>query len=180
MQEKELKIPVDSHGKILARLAELGAEFLCSVRQTDSFYDTPDGRFLHGDCCLRVRKTEHLDGCGADEYCLTWKGPHQGGNMKVRTEHETAVLSPQAVESILESLGYAKNFEVVKKRISYRLGGCRVELDELPLLGLFVEIEGDDEKELEKTRELLDIRNPHENRSYASLVREATKSSQKN
>ena len=180
MKEKELKIRVDSHAKILDRLAELGAEFLYWVEQTDSFYDTRDGKFLMGDCCLRLRRVVHMDGLKDDEYLLAWKGPREDTHAKIRTEYETSVSSPQAVEGIIKSLGYEKTFEVVKKRRSYRLGGCKVELDELPMLGLFVEIEGDDVKELEKTQRLLNIQAAHESRSYASMLNEAMKHTEKN
>jgi len=174
MKEKELKIPVDSHDKIKARLAGLGAEFLCHVTQKDDFYDTPDGCVMNGDSCLRLRHVVHLDGAADDEYFLTWKGPREDVWAKVRPEYETAVSSPAAVGKILNSLGYEKTFEVVKKRTSYRLGCCRIELDELDRLGFFVEIEGPDEAELEKTRKLLQIEG-HEPRSYASLLRQAIK-----
>lgn len=180
VKEKELKIRVDSHEEILKRLAELGAEFLYWVEQTDSFYDTPDGQFMMRDCCLRLRRVVHLDGAKDDEYLVAWKGPREDAHAKVRSEYETAVSSPQAVEGIIKSLGYEKTFEVVKKRRSYRLGGCKVELDELPLLGLFVEIEGSDLKELEKTRSLLDIEASHESRSYAALLSAEMKKLEKN
>ena len=46
---------------------------------------------------------------------------------------------------MLEELGFVPIFRYQKRRESWRLGECRVELDEPPRIGLFVEIEGPDE-----------------------------------
>ena len=46
---------------------------------------------------------------------------------------------------------------IQKKRASYRLGQCVVELDELPLIGRFVEIEAPSPEKIESVRDQLGI-----------------------
>jgi adenylate cyclase class IV len=74
---------------------------------------------------------------------LTYKGPRLArGRAKSRVEIQTTVEDPKAIEDILRALGLVRRLVIQKRRASYRLGRCLVELDELPILGCFVEIEG--------------------------------------
>jgi adenylate cyclase class 2 len=58
-----------------------------------------------------------------------------------------------------------------KKRQVWRLGGCEVALDELPLLGTFVEIEGPNEKKIADVQKKLGLEDlPHIHQSYAALM----------
>ena len=50
------------------------------------------------------------------------------------------------MEQIFESLGYTKRITLEKTRAIWQLDGCFVCLDELPLLGYFIEVEGPDEE----------------------------------
>ena len=50
-------------------------------------------------------------------------------------------------------------------------GACRIELDELPRLGPFIEIEGPDEKMIRSTMAALDLAGAETiNESYVSMV----------
>jgi adenylate cyclase class IV len=60
-----------------------------------------------------------------------------------------------------------------KKRRIWRLGQCEVALDELPLLGNFLEIEGPDDKKIANVQKKLELTNlPHISESYATLMEE--------
>ena len=60
---------------------------------------------------------------------------------------------------------------VDKKRRVWQLGDCEVALDELPLLGDFVEIEGPDEETIATVQKSLGLTDlPHITESYASLI----------
>ena len=61
--------------------------------------------------------------------------------MKVRTEVQTRIDDPQAMAEILRAAGLAETATVQKRRASYLLDGGQVELDELPMIGMFVEVE---------------------------------------
>jgi adenylate cyclase class 2 len=88
---------------------------------------------------------------------MTFKGPRQHGQLKSRDETETTVGNFSAASSLLESLGYTKILSFEKRRQSWTLGGCKIELDELPILGSFVEIEGPKDDAVLKVRQELQL-----------------------
>jgi adenylate cyclase, class 2 len=48
--------------------------------------------------------------------------------------------------NLLGELGYHETIRFEKRRARYRYDGCNVELDEMPYLGNFIEIEGPDDR----------------------------------
>ena len=59
---------------------------------------------------------------------------------------------------------------VEKKRRVWQLNKCEIALDELPLLGTFVEIEGPDSETIANVQKKLGLGNlPHIGKSYALL-----------
>ena len=74
-------------------------------------------------------------------------------------------------------MGYDKVLAFDKRRRLWRLHDCEVALDELPLLGTFVEIEGPDSRTILQVQEMLGLSHvPHTMDSYASLIaRELTR-----
>lgn len=69
---------------------------------------------------------------------------------KVREETEITVSSFESARKILEAIGFEKAWIYEKKRQVWVLDGVEVLIDELPLIGNFVEIEGSNE-EIERT-----------------------------
>jgi predicted adenylyl cyclase CyaB len=57
------------------------------------------------------------------------------------TEEETDVADPEAMEAILEALGFTPALVYEKRRQTWRLGKTEIVIDVLPF-GLFMEIEG--------------------------------------
>jgi predicted adenylyl cyclase CyaB len=142
--ETECKIPVADFGPIEARLEELGAEAHGEFLQGDRFFDSPEGRLLEADQGLRLRSVVRQDREGAAQHILTYKGARQKGQLKQREEIETSVSDHQAMVDVLDRLGFTLMLHLQKRRKRYQLGGCWVELDTVPLLGRFVEVEGPD------------------------------------
>ncbi len=140
-EELECKIRVESHEAIRERLRDSGATYIGRVCETNRLFDNDDASLLAADCGLRVRTVRVLDGEGPAA-SLTYKGPRQASDLKRREELESAVTDPEAVAAILAALGFSERVLFEKRRESWRLAECQVELDELPALGLFVEIEG--------------------------------------
>jgi len=166
--EIEAKLKVDSLEEIECKLAELGAEFLVEQLQTDYFFDDVNSTLTKTDRCLRLRKQTVYKN---ESFCLTYKGAKQKSNLKRRQEIEFEIKDADSVRKLLSALGYEEVLVVEKKRRLWQLGDCEVDLDELPLLGDFVEIEGPDEEKIvtvQKSLELTDL--PHITESYASLV----------
>lgn len=171
--EIELKLRVDSHDEVRAKLLDLGAANLGAVLETNHILDTPDGA-LRGrggrGCGLRVRVAQD-QASDASTTTLTFKGPRAAGVIKSREEIETVAADPAALLKILARLGYVSILEFQKRRQSWALDGCRVELDEPPLLGLFVEIEGDGEASIRTVQKKLGLSGtPEEGRSYVSML----------
>jgi adenylate cyclase class 2 len=171
--EIEAKLKVDSLQEIERKLAELGAEFLAEQLQTDYYFDDVNSTLTKGDKCLRLRR--QVVG-GGEKYFLTYKGAREKDEFKKRQEIEIEVGDDDSAEKFLSALGYEKVLVFEKKRRIWRLGECIVALDELPLLGAFVEIEGPDGERIGDVQGNLGLANvPHIEESYAFLMDEKLK-----
>ena len=150
--ETELKMKVDSHERVRAALRASGAMGVGSVMEINRFFDKPDRALLAEDRGLRIRTNA---GSEQTTHIVTYKGPREKGPMKRREEIEFSVDDPQAAAQVLTALGYQLVLAFEKRRESWELGGCKVELDEVPHLGTFVEIEGADEKSIAAVQKML-------------------------
>ena len=72
---------------------------------------------------------------------LTFKGPVQPSDFKVREEIETIVGDGTLTLSILEALGFRVWFRYQKYREEFAIDDCIIAVDETPV-GVFIEIEG--------------------------------------
>jgi len=166
--EIEAKLKVDSLQEVTTKLVELGAKFLEEQLQEDSYFDDANRNLTETDRCLRLRRQSADD---KEKVFLTYKGAKERDEFKKRQEIEIEVGDGNSAEKLLLLLGYNKALVFEKKRRIWRFGECEVALDELPLLGSFVEIEGRDDKriaDVQKDLGLADL--PHTRESYASLV----------
>jgi adenylate cyclase, class 2 len=160
-QEIEMKFKVGGHQGVARQLQQIGARMRHRVLQTDRYFDTPARRLLKGDCGLRLRQTHCLSRGSAraeERTLLTFKGPRRKRGMaKIRPEYQTYIDDPAAMVEVFAACGLNEMLAIQKKRTGFRVGRCMVELDELPLLGCFVEIEGPDEHAVQAVREKLDL-----------------------
>ena len=166
--EIEAKIKVNSLQEVAARLSELGAEFLSEHIQKDQYFDDAGQTLTKTDRGLRLRRQR----IGNEEKIfLTYKGAREKDQFKKRQEIEMEITDGDSIENLLLAIGYEKAIVFEKKRRVYRLGGCEVALDELPLLGSFVEIEGTDDKKIADVQKNLGLSNlPSIKESYAGLM----------
>ncbi len=148
--EIEAKIKVDSHDAVRTRLRELGAVYLGKARETNRILDRKK-KLRKAGCGLRVRQIEVLDGDPGSS-SITFKGSVQPSDLKVRSEINVGVDDAEAAARIFEALGFEPFITFEKIRESWQLGDCRIELDEVPLLGMFVEIEGPSEPAVSKIK----------------------------
>lgn len=166
--EIEAKLKVDSLEQIERELNELGAEFVEQQLQTDHYLDDADGALTKTDRCLRLRR--ELAG-NSERSFLTYKGAKEKDQFKKRRQIEIEIKDVDSVENLLSALGYEKALAFQKKRRNWRLGNCVVALDELPLLGSFVEIEGPSDEEIADVQTSLGLAGlPHIAESYALLI----------
>jgi adenylate cyclase class 2 len=170
--EIEIKLPVESHEVVRARLRSLGATFIGRVVESNSIYDRPDGWLRQRGYGLRVRENRSEDG-GQLAATLTLKGPRRESAMKSREELEVRVDDGATTTDILNALGLVPILRYQKRRESWELGQCRVELDEPPHIGLFVEIEGPDEETILSARRELGLGGvKHHKASYVHMLME--------
>ncbi len=133
--ETEAKIQVSGHGAVRERLKELGAKCKGERLEVDIYFDTAGGELLESDRALRLRSVGEVN-------VLAYKGPIQKSKYKQRLEIQTIIGDEQAVKGLLAELGFSQSLLFEKRRESWLLDECQVELDSLVLLGEFVEVEG--------------------------------------
>jgi adenylate cyclase class 2 len=102
MYEVEIKVRAD-HAVVRNHLHGLEAIPGGTVRQVDTYYDAPHRDFAETDEAVRVREevTEH-----DESTAITYKGPLIDDTSKSREEHQTRVQDRDAIEGILEGLGF--------------------------------------------------------------------------
>jgi len=168
--EIEAKLKVDSLKEVERRLAEVGADFLEEQLQTDTYFDDTGAALKSSDRALRLRRQM----AGKNEkFFLTYKGAKEKNEFKKRRQIEVEVGDGVSAQKLLLALGYEKDLVFEKKRRIWWLGGCEVALDELPLLGTFVEIEGPDWESIADVQKNLGLSDlPHIVESYALLIEE--------
>ena len=168
--EIEIKLKVEHLAPVRDRLRALGAQHVGEVMETNTFFDTSDRALLASDCGLRLRHSR--DGATKQEkLVVTYKGPRGEGQVKKREEIEVGVDRADAAEEMMERLGYVRQLSFEKRRETWRLDKCTVELDTLPELGSFVEIECPSEADVMRIREKLGLADvPAVTPTYADIV----------
>jgi adenylate cyclase class 2 len=168
--EIEAKLKVDSLPEVERKLAELGADFQAEQLQTDFLFDDANTTLTAADRCLRLRRQSVG---GSANFILTYKGAKEKSNFKKRQEIEIEIMDAESAQKLLSALGYEKILVVEKKRRLWQYGRCEVALDQLPLLGDFVEIEGPNNEEIADVQQRLGLAElPHIEKSYAQLTKE--------
>lgn len=173
--EIEIKMPMaeldPDFTKVRDRLAQAGAKLVIRLAETNIFLDRPDHSLRHSDQGLRVRLEHDRDDKTADAVIITHKGPRLPGPTKTRPETELKVSNVTDAVALLNTLGFHETLRFQKHRDRWSLDGCHVELDHLPMLGSFVEIEGPDENIISKVRNKLGLSDaPLEASGYAAML----------
>lgn len=168
--EIEAKMKVSDLAVIKDRLMSAGAQLIGEFLERNTFFDTEDRSLLAADEGLRLRLNHDLN--SGNKVCImTFKGPRQHGQLKSREETETTVGSYTDACSLIERMGFTRILSFEKRRDSWSLGGCEVELDNLPRLGSFVEIEGPRDEAVLKVREILQLTDrPLIRASYVAML----------
>jgi len=136
--EREIKLQYGSAEEARAVILAAGATPLHGRRlQEDVLLDTDDEQLRRRRCVLRVR-TEN------GKSRLTFKGPVQPSDMKVREEVETLVGDGEVLLRVLEELGLHIWFRYEKFREEFCHEDVIVAVDETPV-GVFIEIEGSEQ-----------------------------------
>jgi len=128
----EVELKARAPHDIDARLASAGAVRLSTKRQKDVLYDLPGEPLRKKGVVLRLR-TEN------GRTLITYKGPSKSKRVKAKEEIEFAVAP--AAKTLLECLGYSPSFCLGKTRVEYSLPGVTVCVDQVDIVGNWVEFE---------------------------------------
>jgi adenylate cyclase class 2 len=167
--EIEAKMKVVDLETIRRALRARGGTRYGSELETNAFFDTSSAGLKAAGKGLRLRTA--VDEFGKARYAVTSKGPLLPGDLKSREEIEFTVDDPVAATALFENLGFGQTISFEKRRESWRLLDCKVELDEMPYLGTFVEIEGPGEEKVMSARKALGLSNePMIKTAYVALL----------
>ena len=135
--EREIKLRIDDEGSLRRALERIGASLKKRRYFEDNYlFDFPDRRLSKADSLLRVRL---MEGKGL----LTFKKKVEGEEgIGSREEIEVDFEEGESLLAILKRLGLGCHFRYQKYRTLYESGDLEIMLDELPLMGTFVELEG--------------------------------------
>jgi len=137
--ESEAKYRISDYASLDRKLQSLGFFPSPTILQRDEYYDTNDKTLESLDYVVRLRRT------GAEVVCAI-KGPRVWTPRQEysRIELEFSVLSNESVKAELRKRDLHVTWFFEKRRTSYRnpTSGVSVELDEVPQIGTFIEIEG--------------------------------------
>lgn len=133
--EKKYRLTKKQREEIVSRLPEIGATRDRVDFEVNTLYA---GDSLDPDrAVLRLRRV-------GDRGILTYKERLPSDSpIKHQLEDETTVGDPDAMDAILESLGFNPTLLYEKRRERWLLGQTEIVIDELPF-GLFMEIEGEE------------------------------------
>ncbi len=160
--EKKYRLTKKQRSELLKRLPEMGASAHGEEFEENTLYG---GEALElGRCVLRLRRV-------GNSAVLTYKERFPSvAPIKHQREDETRVDDADAMDAILDALGFAPILVYEKRRTTFRLGEAEIVLDELPF-GLFMEIEAS-EADIKKVERKLAVKGLRaELASYPSLTR---------
>ena len=168
--EIEIKLRVESLDSVRHTLTALKARRVGMVREQNIFFDRPDRSLLANHSGLRVRLS-WAAGKKEPAALITFKGPPQKEGLRSREAYDLHVSPQEQAIPMVEALGFERTLSFEKYRESWRMDGCLIELDELPQLGMFLEIEGPSEVQVLAVREKLGLgEHPAVKESYIAMV----------
>ncbi len=168
--EIEIKSRCDNPDYVVSLLEKMNSDHKGKKIQKDTYFNHPSRDFARTDEALRIR---HVSG----KNILTYKGPKLGERSKTRFEQEVMIEDYGSMEKILFKLGFVESGRVEKTRDVYKIGDIEVCIDNVPGLGIFVELEKiaasreEVEKELFSLAESLGL-NEFERKSYLEMLLE--------
>jgi len=131
--EKKYRLTSKQREEVLLRLPQIGAK-----RSGEEF---EENTLYAGEALDLSRSVLRLRRIGK-RAILTYKERFPTrSDVKHQREDETAVADANAMELILEALGFTAALVYEKRRETWTLGKTEIVIDELPF-GLFMEIEG--------------------------------------
>ena len=140
--EVEIRALVPEPKRAATALQRGGFALIDVFDQHDIIHDRPDGSLFRSGQKIRLR----IEGDHAE---FTYKGAFQGDATASRRAEINVVVNPSdvpALSEMLEALGYPMLFQVKKVRTVFRSGSVAATLDEWPIIGSMLELEGPEDE----------------------------------
>jgi adenylate cyclase class 2 len=133
--EKKFRLTKRQQDAVVKRLPGLGATLDREEFEENTLFGGGGDLLNVATCVLRLRRA-------GGKATLTYKQRiPRASAIKHQREEETRVEDPEAMEAILDALGFTPAMVYEKRRQIWRLGKTEILIDVLPF-GLFMEIEG--------------------------------------
>lgn len=176
MIEVEIRAKVQDFASIKKRLEELGAQFLKKEEMSDHIFGRAkdldsEHKIIDGQFSGRIRQKN-------SKISVEFKEIKRAG---AGMEFSSPVSSVETGLNFLEKLDFEKAFVIVKIRETYEYQGFEICLDEVDVLGCFIEIEypdktgGDINKAFKECKDVLNLIAPGailEPKKYGDLMQE--------
>ncbi|RJP70760.1 MAG: class IV adenylate cyclase [Candidatus Abyssobacteria bacterium SURF_17] len=169
--EIEAKVRPKNLSKLRSSLKSAGAVFKGRGLEKNWLFDHPEQALAATDKLLRLREDIRVS--------LTFKGPRQNSQFKKREEIEIEFPDTSSARSLLEAVGFIHWFYYEKFRETWKLGSATIVVDELPQLGVFVEVEAETDAEVEAVVRKLKLPRKYISSTYVELLVESAKQTQK-
>jgi adenylate cyclase class 2 len=135
--EKKYRVSKRQRDLLEQRLPQIGARHLRDDFEENTLY--------RGDALDTARSVLRLRRANK-RAILTYKERFPTtSSIKRQREDETEVKNPEALDAILDALGFTPALVYEKRRQRWKLNKAEIVLDELPF-GLFMEIEADEDE----------------------------------
>jgi adenylate cyclase class 2 len=159
--EKKYRLTAAQRRSVIQRLSKMGAKLKGTEFEENILYS---GHGVEpGRSVLRLRRI-------GKRAILTFKERLPGkSSVKQQREDETEVADAEALDTILQAIGFEPAVIYEKRRTTWHLKAAEVVLDELPF-GQYMEIEASESKIGEVEKELAVKGLKSENATYPSLT----------
>ena len=155
MEEIEVKFLNINPSDMEAKIASIGG-----VKVFDRIYriltmDYPDLRLNQQASWVRIRDE-------GDKVTMSFKQRQgvedkPGANDQTMIEHEVSVSDFEVAANIMRSIGLTEKFQEEKHRIRYMLEDVELDIDEMPLIKPYLEIEAGSWEEIDETIQKLGL-----------------------
>jgi len=150
--EAKFRITPQQATQIQSFLRKEKATKLGNRFETNVYFDTKKSDFKKKGKAIRLRSIQKTDlktryARLLDEHILTVKTNSKlKSKYKSKIEHELTGLPYDTTLNILKVLNLQPVLIFQKKRISYKYKNAKIEIDQIPIIGYFCEIETNNEK----------------------------------
>lgn len=148
MKEVEVKILEINVNETISKILKLGAKQTFEGELLSIFFDDENENFKKLHKTLRLRKI-------GSKTQLTFKDNVEKIDVKSSDEYEVEISDFEIMHEILTRLGFNGNKQSKKHRISFSLPNVHFDIDTMPNIPTFLEIEAESKEIVYKYLELL-------------------------